>query len=336
MSISLPARAMKHLFNIISSKAFLLWLIGLWIMYYIASAIFMDEAFAAFVHYLEKKIVFQMPFVLFLLSGFLNIIRSARRRWKEGRVLFFMRLIMPFGIMVFFTGFFISVTTRDVSQHLAGEGDIVRSFEAGEGYEITGIKSGLKDAYIDIDAGPGKGVFAYEPKLTVVDKDSSVFEIGAFPPKKIKGTYYHILDFGFAPGIVLYEDSQLKDEGYMPLRILPPGISDFFEVQPYPYRFLISMKPEKVVQKGDMTGSQYNLKNPVYNIRVFKGESIVSEGDSEADMRFDNLTIRFFEPAYWVRLQIVRDFGAPVIIIGLFMTAGGIPFFLAGLFLRKV
>ena len=69
-------RFMKGLYGILSSKAFLLWMIGGWILYYVISAIWLREAFGAFVAGIRENLFMQIPFVLFLLSGYLNLIRD--------------------------------------------------------------------------------------------------------------------------------------------------------------------------------------------------------------------------------------------------------------------
>lgn len=337
MKFSVQSSTFKILritFAILSSKAFLLWLMGCWIVFYVTIAIWTNETFGQFVVILRENLLIQFPFVLFLAGGYLNIIRASREKIREGKVSFFARLILPLGIMVFLTGFFISITTRQFDWLIVGQEHIVKPRWSAESYKIAGIDSGLKESLLDIDINSGKGFFAYEPRVTVLDRASRSFEVGAFPPKKINGTYFHILKFGLAPGVRLFEGGNVKDEGYMPLRILAPGSSDYFEIQPYPYRFLVSMEPEKIIQKGNLKASQFNLKQPLFRVRIFKGEKVITEKDSRGEIRFDNLTLSFFEPTVWVQLEIVRDHGVPFILSGIVLILIGIPLSFAGLVLK--
>jgi hypothetical protein len=330
-------RIIEGLFNILSSKVFLLWIIGGWIVYYVSSAIWTKEVFASFVMGIEKSPFIQIPFILFLISGYLNLLRASRDIFKKGKIQFLAWVFLPAGILLFFTGFFLSIYMRQSGQRIMGEGDILKPPWSSESYSITKIEPGLKESSLDIDAD--KGIFAYEPKLTILDKNSNSFEVGAFPPTKIDNTYYHILNFGIAPGIRLLQGSNTRDEGYMPLRILAPGSSDYFEIPPHPYRFLISMEPERTFQKGNLYVSQFNLKKPIYRVRVFKGEKIIAQGDSKQGIHFDDFTLYFFEPTFWILLEAVRDPGVPVILSGILLVIIGVPMslmrFLSKLFKKE-
>jgi len=321
-------------FRVLSSKTFLLWLIGGWIIYYVSSAIWMRESFANFVVGMQTKLAIRILFILFLISGYLNIVRVSMDIFKKGRLLFFTWIFFPLGFIVFLSGFFISISTRQFDWITVGEGHTVKPRWSSETCTIGSIKSGLEDSFLDTDVRFGKGIFKYEPKITILDKTSKAFEVGAFPPTKIGNTYYHILNFGLAPGIRLSEKGSVRAEGYMPLKILLPGSSDYSEIQPYPYRFLISLLPEKTIQKGSETASQFNLKKPVYKIKVFKGEKVIAEGDSREEIKFDDITISVFDSTFWILLEAVKDLAVPVVLSGIFLTALGIPLYLLRFFLK--
>lgn len=93
----------------------------------------------------------------------------------------------------------------------------------------------------------------------------------------------------------------------MPLMILLPGSSDYFEVSPYPYRFLVSLEPSRTFQKGNLIASEYKTKEPLFRVRMFKGEEIVAEETSNNTIVFDNLTLSFTEPTFWIQLEAVKD-----------------------------
>jgi len=326
-------RIIKTPIRILSSKAFLLWAIGCWILYYVLSAIWLKEAFGSFVSGVQRNLFIQAPFLLFLLSGYLNLIRASKSVFNKGKVQFLLWILLPAGALLFFTGFFLSVYTRQTGQIIIGQGDVIKPPWSAKSYRITGIKPGLREKFLDIDTE--RGIFAYEPKLMVADEVSSKeSEIGVFPPAKLGDTYYHILSFGLAPGIRFLEGGEMKTEGYMPLKILTPGSGDYFEFPQYPFRFLISMKPEKTFQKGGKYASQFNLKTPFYKVRVFLGEKIIAEGESDKEIHFENFTLQFFEPAYWAQLEAVKDPARPVILYGILLIFAGIPAWLVRFLLR--
>ena len=317
-------KALKIFLNILSSREFLIWIIGGWTIYYVFSAIWMKEAFAHFSNGLRRNLLIQVPFAVFLISGYLNLLSSAIDVFKKGMGRLLAWIILPAGILIFFTGFFISINARQFEWIVAGEGHDIKPKWSSASYRITNVNSGIKASFLDIDIDTGKGIFKYEPKLTVMDNNLKTYEVGAFPPTKIDDAYYHILNFGLAPGIRLLENDSVKDEGYMPLRILQPGSSDSFEIKPYPYKFLVSLEPEKVIQKGNMKASEFNTKDPLYRVRILDGEKIITEGISKEEIRFNNLTLKFFDPTFWFQLEVVKDPGVPVILSGILMIIIGI------------
>ena len=314
---------MKKLFSIISSKAFLIWLIAGWTVYYVTNAVWSEEAFAGFIGGLSKNPLLQIPYVAFLLSLALNIVRAARERLKKGFLALALWIVLPLGAFMFFGGYFLSAALRSQAQLLVGEGDTVTEglgSPSGELYAKR-ISPSLKDEFLDTgeadtSAVESEGsVFAYEPKITLSDR-SRDYEVGVFPARRVKGTYYHILNFGLAPGIRLLDaGGEVLKEGYLALRILPPGAEDSFELAPY--RVVVRLSPERVMEKGDAQAKVFSLRSPSYRAEVYRGDERVFEGDSRVGITFDGKRLEFTEPAYWVFLEVVKDPGVPFILSGL-------------------
>jgi hypothetical protein len=320
--------------KVLGSKAFLLWTIIAWISYYSISSIWLEEAFGSFISLLRDNILIQIPFLLFLAGAIMNLIRASKGTFQQSRIGYFFWLILPLGVIIFFSGFYLSVTQREQGQRIVGTGDIIDPPWSKEKYSIIDIDPGLRDRLTDID--PGLGIFSHEPKMTVLDRFSQKSEIGAFPPKKLNDTYYHILNLGIAPGVRLLQGKNIKSQGYMILRILTPGSSDYFEIPPYPYKFSVSLEADKTVHSGHRKASEYNLKQPRYNVRVFKGEKIIAEGNSRNGIKLDNLTLHFFEPIYWALVEGVKDPALPVMHAGVVLITFGVPLYFIHLVVRLI
>lgn len=332
------AGIIRRLFSVLSSAEFLIWIIGGWILLYVSSMIWTEESFAYFIAALRDNMIVQIPFLFFLISGYLNLLRVSVSVSKKNRTLFLASVLLPSGILIFFTGFFVSAATRHFEWVLARTGDVIKPGWSAGAYKVDAIMPGISERFLDIDIESGKGLFKYEPKVRVRDQRAGTFDIGAFPPARIDGSYFHILNFGLAPNISVSEDAVVKGQEYMPLRILGPGSVDTFEIQPLPYKFMLSLEPERTIQKGMVTASEYNLRYPLYRIRVLEGEKVIAEAVTKESLRFRNLEIGFQEPGFWVQLEIVKDSGVPLIIAGLFMATAGIPLFFFGIglnFLRR-
>jgi hypothetical protein len=319
-------KIIKLPFEVLSSKVFLFWMIGGWIVYYVLTSIWMDEAFGSFAVGIGNNPLIQVPFVLFLIAGYLNLLRASMHVLKEGKARFVAWLVLPLGVLLFFTGFFLSLFLRESGKRMIGEGDIIKPPWVTGTYSVKDIEPGLKESLLDTEMD--KSIFAREPELTLTDKGSNSYRVGAFPPEKIDGTYYHILDFGVAPGIKLYQGSQVKFGGYKPLRVLAPGMSDFFEIEPFPYRFLVSMEAEKVSEKAGAYTSKFNIRNPVYKTRVFMGEKVIAEGDPGQGVNFGNFRLYFVDQTYWVILEAAKDPGLPVLKLAILLIVIGAPLIL--------
>jgi hypothetical protein len=72
----------------------------------------MKEAFAGFVSGVREHLIMQIPFVLFLVSGYLNIIRVCIQKFSQNKFRISAWIVLTAGGMLFFTGFFISIMTR--------------------------------------------------------------------------------------------------------------------------------------------------------------------------------------------------------------------------------
>ncbi len=222
-----------------------------------------------------------------------------------------MWIFLPLGVMLFFTGFFISSITRQMEYILLMKGDVIRPAWLNESYRVTSLKTGIQEGLTAQDTE--KGIFAYEPKVIISDESSNSFEIGAFPPSRIKGTYFHILNFGIAPGILVNESGEKKVEGYMALSIRTAGSTDFFDIPSYQYRVGVTMLAPK------------NKNEYPFKARIFKGEKVIAEGDPYKGINFDNLTLYFTDHTYWVQLSVVTDKGILIIVSSLAIILIGLP-----------
>ncbi len=316
---------LKAIFSILSSRAFLLWMAGGWITYYVMTSIWTDEAFVSFAGGIGRNPFIQIPFALFLITGYLNFLRASISILRQGKIQFIAWAVLPLGVLLFFSGFFLSLLLRESGQKIIVEGDPVKPPWVKERLYVKEIKPGLKDRLRNTDKD--SSIFIQQPELILVDRNTDSYRIGAFPPVKVDATYYHILNFGIAPEINLLRGDRLMFRSYKMLRILTPGQSDFFEIPSFPYRVMISMEPEKSFQKGKLSVSDYNFKKPVYRARIYKGEKVIAEGNSEQGISFDNFTLHFTDHTFWAKLEAAKDPGLPVLIFSIYLIVIRVPIF---------
>lgn len=323
---------MKTFMRFLSSPVCFFYLVGGWVAYYVTTATWHDEAFALFVEGLDKNPLIQALFVVFLLSGLCNLIRASIAWYRKSPFGFLLRVFLPAGALVFMLGFFMSASLRQSERTLVGEDMEVQSRWQKEALTVRSVDAAFGGA-LDSVGEPGAlkylysagAYFSHEPKAVLAD-DGESFEVGAFPPKRIKGTYYHILNFGLAPGIRLSRGEDVVLEDYMALQLLPPGAEDRFELPLYPYKFVARLAPLRVISKGRTEAGVYDFKSPNYALTVIKGEEVLFDGETGAEgVSFDGMRLSFFEPAHWVLLETAKDPGLAVIVFGLALMAAGAP-----------
>jgi hypothetical protein len=313
-------RIAKSIYRLLSSPSFLIWLAGGWLMYYTFSAIWFEEAFASFVSGTTENILLKIPFVAFLLSGYLNVVRAFKSRLQQSRTGFAAWFISSTGILLYLTGFFLSLQLRQYESLLIGSGDMLRTSWMSETYRVASVDPGIKE-HITV-SGEDTPVLEREPRVVLTDSRSRRWSIGAYPPARRGLTYLHILNTGIAPGVQLYENDRLIQKGYMALRLLPPGQSDFFDIAPYPYRFLTALSP------SESAANVFDISNPIYNTRVFKGEKLIAEQKSSSFVKFDRYELRYFKPKYWAQVEVARDPGIPLMRLGIFLAVFSLPVYL--------
>jgi hypothetical protein len=324
---------LKKIIKVLSSKELLLWMAGVWVVYYVTLAVVASEAFGRFVKAMNVSAAARVPYVIFIVCLALNIARVFGQRRKDSRVRAALGAILPIGLMVFLTGFLLSASYRHFMWVQVGEGQVVRPPWSDRALEVGPISPALERKTLQAEE---EGlIFAFEPKVKLSD-GRSLYTVGAFPPSKIGDSYYHILDFGLAPGVRLESEGRVVDEGYVMLRILPPGVLDSFELRPAPYVFTVHIAPKEIKQKGDTRMKLYDLDSLAYEVEARRGDTTVFEGrTSGGAVAFDGAKLTFSKPTYWVMLDIAKDHGRPVILAGIALLALGLPLWLVSIFLGR-
>lgn len=309
---------LKKPLDLLGSKELLIWLIILWVGYYLTASVWWKEAFAHFVAGLKNNPVSQGLYMMLIINLTIRLARTIKGGLKHA----IRKAPLLFGLVIFLSGFFLSTVTRNFNYVLVGEGERYSPPWDDHTLYVDKITAPLKEKYLDLEED--KGFLKYELEIFLSDGERK-WRVGPYPPRKIGKTYFHILNFGIAPGVRLTEGDKVLQEGYMPLRILPPGNQDYFEIEPYPYRFYIKLAPDRVVEKGRVIGRSFNLKVPRYDLKILRGEEIVAGGLSDSKIEFGGLGLVFFESTYWVLMEVVRDIGLPFIFSGIILIVIGIP-----------
>lgn len=316
-------------------SALTFWMLAAWILYYVTRAVTGKEAFSSFVLSLGRSPLPQGLFVLFLLVSLGSLLRFALRRFRHSRLTAPLWCLLPLGLWLYLLGFFISAVFSQSGSIFVGLGDEVRPPWQARAYRVAAMESGFKPEILDIDTGQSP-VFRFEPKVYLAGGES-IHEVGAFPPTRVGNTYYHILDFGIAPGVRIYEGSRLLYEQYVIQRLLPPGRQDDFVLDSFAdYRFVVSMAPKRYIVKGEKKVGVYEPDSARYNVVVQRGQEILLDTSTEGSIVLDGLDVQFMRPRYWVRLEGASNPGMGIFATGVVLCLVGLPVTLMVLFVSAL
>jgi len=229
------------------------------------------------------------------------------------------------GVLLYAAGFILSIYLRQYDVRLAGAGDMVRFPWDNAAYNVVSIDAGIKDRIVK---DPDVPLLDHEPEVLLRDSLSAVHAIGAYPPAGLGRAYSHILNYGIAPEVRLFKGDAMVANGYMALRLMPPGRSDYFDIQPYPFRFLVYLLPEKMHENVSGRKMIFDLKSPRYMTRVFRGEDVIAEGASDSPLEFEGFSLSYTSPKYWVQLESALDAGIPMMKSGIIMIVLALPVYI--------
>lgn len=316
---------LKQISSFFFSGSFLVWLLFGWCFFYVISAIWMDEIFAYFIMNLQGSMAFKIPYVIFLVSGAGVIGRSVFYRLTSGAgVDFYLRTLIFAGLLIYLGGFLLSISTRQAGTKFLSEGGIVQPPWSAEPYRVARIDLGISEKFLDIDLDSGAGIFSYEPKLYLTDGKGSDVTIRAFPASSAGGSYYHILNFGIAPRVVIWDGDHVIFEAYVPLKIIMPRSTDNFTVPVLPFRFQVGMAPARIIEKGRVKATEYQPFSSHYSIKVYDGEKIIAEAQDAQKVQIGRWSAEFRDPIACVQLEAVHDQWYGLLVIGLIMVSSGI------------
>ena len=307
-------------------------LLLLWVFLYVGLALWVKDSFSIFVYQLGHNPLVQVPFVLFTMlvayhtwRGFWGRIRG------EGVLKACLWVVLPLGVLLYLAGFFLNATIRQQGEIFVGLTDRVLPPWEQKSLLVAGIRAEVAGQWEEgIAAEQPQALFNMEPQLIMKTSEGRELEVGVFPPRKIGQTYYHILDFGLAPGVLLKDaEGRVLMNKNVILKVFPPGGSDTFEVKGTDYRITLSIAPERELKKGTETARIYRPLEAHYRVLVERGERTVYEGETRGEvMEFEGLTLRLFKPGYWVRLEAASTPGYGIFVAGMVLALIGLPLML--------
>lgn len=320
-------RGLLKLDRVIKLRRLMLWA---WLIYYLTWSTWSKEAFASFMVGLGSNLLWQVLFVLFIGLLGVEIVYKFSLRTKKNLRFALLWLILTAGILIFLSGFFLSAALRIDTRILTGKEDIFQIPWSQKRYGVMDVKPSIKERFLDIEQESPSPIFTREPVVLLTDfKD--IYRVGVYPPQRIDGTFFHILNFNIAPSIEVNDSSgRTVIKGDLALQILPAGNTDYVLLEGLPYRLTMKLLPSREIKRGDIIAKEYDLNERLYELKVFKVKNpeeagtLIAEGDSRVPLKFDGYSLTITGHTYWVLLEVVKDDAIYIIGAGLIFIIIGI------------
>jgi len=141
------------------------------------------------------------------------------------------------------------------------------------------------------------------------------------------GTFLRLSGFGYTPRFELLDGGgRVLDSAFAKLNVFPPGRTDFLVAGGYPHRIYVTVYPEGEEEEGIPFTESLNLVDPLYEVRVTRGRLQIAQGLLRAgdELEFEGLRLRLPEIRYWGEFTILRDPGAPLLLLGGLLGIAGL------------
>lgn len=124
---------------------------------------------------------------------------------------------------------------------------------------------------------------------------------------------------GYAP-LFQIEDSRgmVREGGYVTMMVFPPGMEDFFKMEYLPHTFYVQLYPDAFLVNDRPVNLSYDLKNPLFRLRIMRNKFVVFDGyiRYKQKVEFEGFNLYFLDVRPWVEVEIIRDYGIPLIFLG--------------------
>lgn len=141
----------------------------------------------------------------------------------------------------------------------------------------------------------------------------------------INGARIRHSGFGFAPEILLEDiKSGAIRRHTAVMRLFPPGSEDYIELGSY--KIYMQVFSDPITGKGRLWNRSMNLVNPIFRVKVTWLDHPIYEGVLKKGemVRLGATNISLTGVKYWLAIEIVKDPGETIVIIGLITMATGL------------
>ncbi len=221
------------------------------------------------------------------------------RRWS-----FLPGTIFRLSIVCVLLSLLISVRTERRTEFLAHDGEDIKQLE---GIQIKEIKAPLQADFLQIGE---EGTYSLPEAEALVEKAGRVYRISSLMPEKVGAYYMRINHLGYYREIIISDEKggfRINRE----LDLLPPGKTAIIPVSNRDYFITVTLSPERTIRKGILTGSQFNLKQPSFNVVIQRAKgkkqlkkAVLKDGQ---EIKLSHMSIMIKNRGLFARVLYVKN-----------------------------
>lgn len=282
------------------------------------------------VHPLQNDRIVRTAAERFGVAAGTNEIAERGVRRVSGTWSFLPGTIFRLGLMVTLIGLLMTAHGRRTYDTALREGERKDLF--GSSIRLAGVIAQLPTDHLQVGED---GTFLLSGVSARIDARGRTVEVTPGFPTRINGLWYRVSHLGYSQEMTVNLRG-VRHSVTADLDLLPPGRSSIVPLTPGTASLIVSLDPERTIEKGLLKGRQYNLAAPAYRVAVQEGRS--RKDDSGRRMKpGDRAAVGPAEVALGdqglvVRFQIVSDAGLPFLYAGVVMALAGLASLLSRFF----
>ena len=314
---------LARIYGTLASPRLLVGLALLWILVYVTVAVWLDEAFAAFVVALGNNPIVQLFYFAFVASLGANLLRMAGNHRSEGALMLLCWAVFPAGLWLYGLGFGLSTVLGLQHWSVVQEGELLELPWQIRPWTMAELRPPFDSEYVEETSS--SLLFGHEP-IALFRSGSEEAEVGAFPPSRLGDSDCNLMDFGLAPELRLTREGRTLYEGSIEGRLLPPGVSEEFDLATTGYHVRIRLVPNAHRELAGGTSRVFRMDSPRYHLVVRFGNEILFDGEAATEVQLsDGARLALEGPGYWAWVRCGRDPGRPLLMLGLGLMILGLP-----------
>lgn len=255
-------------------------------------------------------------------QGFLMV--SAQ---KGGHTGFWGSVVFHIGLLVCFLSVPVTAFTAYRAKFITTNG-VTKPYKEVLVFSEGGVADDLSDVEITVSNLRGvyaKGIYKVEFGGNMIIDDKGIKKEAEFSvnnPIYYKGYQIGIHEYGYSPGVfVSSQDGTLLFDGFLNL----PKTGDYFSLSE-DLSLFVMLFPD-FFREGSKIGSRTNdPNNPILLIRILRGKEEIAKGllSLGQETVLGGYTVKFTELRNWASFTVVKEYGMPVVAVGLIVGVAGL------------